>query len=180
MRLSDWRARAPHKDAMTLKVTAVIEPVLSSLGAESDPSCWVAWGDDPAVRYTILAPTPAGLVVAHVRVNVPQEGPRAGGKVVRWSRVQIGELAIEMAGGHRLISFQVENQVMRGSDADADTIAAFALELFAAIDGRTYTPPTTKGRRKPKPAPTKTTAASSRTPGRTAPRKLLPPPGAGS
>ncbi len=183
MRLSDWRGRAPHRDSMTLKVTAVIEPVLSSLGAGPDPSCWVAWGDDPASRYTILAPTPSGLLVIHVRVNVPQEGPRVGGKLVRWSRVQIGELAVEMAGGHRLLSFQVENQVMRGSDADADTIAAFALELFAGMDGRAYTPPTTTIGRKaaptkapPKPAPAKRTASTTSGPGgRATPRQLIPP-----
>lgn len=137
MRLSDWRGRSPHKDAMTPKVVAVIEPVLMALGAEKDPACWVAWGDDPAIRYMILVPTLVGLAEVHVRVNVPQEGPRVSGKLVRWNRVQVGELAIEMASGHRLLTFQVESQVLRGSDADADGIAAFALELFAAIDGRT-------------------------------------------
>lgn len=136
MRLSDWRGRSPHKDALTPKVIAVIEPVLAALGAEQDPACWVAWGDDPGMRYMILVPTLVGLAEVHVRVNVPQEGPRVSGKLVRWNRVQVGELAIEMASGHRLLTFQVESQVLRGSDADADGIAAFALELFAAIDGR--------------------------------------------
>jgi hypothetical protein len=148
MRLSDWRSRAPHKEALTARVQAVVEPVLSSLGAGPDPSCWIAWGDDPGVRYTILAPTPPGLLVVHVRVNVPQEGPRASGKLTRWNRVQIGELALEMAGGHRLLSFQVESQVLRGSDAAADGIAAFALELYAAIDGRPYTAPKVRALRK--------------------------------
>lgn len=137
MRLSDWRGRSPHKDAMAPRVVAVIEPVLVALGADRDPACWVAWGDDPAVRYMILVPTLVGLAEVHVRVNVPQDGPRVSGKLVRWNRVQVGELAIEMASGHRLLTFQVESQVLRGSDADADGIAAFALELFAAIDGRT-------------------------------------------
>ncbi len=136
MRLSDWPARAPHKDSMAPKVLAVVTPVLTAMGATADPSCWVAWGDDPAVRYTVLAPTAAGLLQAHVRVNVPQEGPRASGKLLRWNRVQVGELAVEMASGHRLLSFQVESHVLRGSDEDADAIAGFALELFAAIDGR--------------------------------------------
>jgi hypothetical protein len=138
------------------------------------------------MRYTILAPTPSGLLVIHVRVNVPQEGPRVGGKLVRWNRVQIGELAIEMASGHRLLSFQVESQVLRGSDDDADAIAAFALELFAAIDGRPYTPPSTKGRKgspaksaqgkapaKPAAKPT----AISRAGSRGAALQLLPPKG---
>ena len=34
MRLSEWRTRAPHKDSMTPKVLAVIEPVMAALGAE--------------------------------------------------------------------------------------------------------------------------------------------------
>ncbi|MGH2476623.1 MAG: hypothetical protein ACRDIL_15300 [Candidatus Limnocylindrales bacterium] len=140
MRLSEWAGRAPHKDALAAKVQAVIVPVVTSMGAEADPSCWIAWGDDPAVRYTILAPTPAGLLQVHVRVNVPQEGPRTSGKLIRWSRVQTGELAVEMASGHRLLSFQVEGLVLRGSDQEADDIAAFALELFAAIDGRAFVP----------------------------------------
>lgn len=121
---------------MTPKVIAVIQPVLAALGAESDPPCWMAWGDDPGIRYMMLVPTPVGLIELHVRVNVPQEGPRVSGKLVRWNRVQVGELAIEMASGHRLLTFQVESQVMKGADDDADAIAGFALELFAAIDGR--------------------------------------------
>lgn len=136
MRLSDWRGRTPHRDSMNAKVVAVIEPVIVAMGADADPVCWVAWGDDPAVRYIILVPTAAGLLQVHVRVNVPQEGPRASAKLVRWNRVQTGELAMEVAGGHRLLSFQVEGQVLKGSDEEADTIAAFALQLFAAIDGR--------------------------------------------
>ena len=106
------------------------------LGAEADPECWVVWGDDPGVRYMILVPTPSGLVQVNVRVNVPGEGPRAGGKVIRWNRVQLGELAVEIQGGHRLVTFQVEAQVLNGADATADAIAAFAHALFAAVDGR--------------------------------------------
>lgn len=136
MRLSEWRGRSPHKDAMTPKVMAVIEPVLAALGADADPEAWIAWGDDPGVRYLVLIPTELGLAEVHVRVNVPQEGPRASGKLVRWNRVQIGELAVEMAGGHRILSFQVESQVLRGSDEEADEVADFARRLIAAIDGR--------------------------------------------
>lgn len=136
MRLSDWRGRTPHKDSMTPKVIAVIEPLLGAFASELDPACWVVWGDDPGARYILLVPTDAGLLQVHVRVNVPQEGPRASAKLTRWNRVQTGELAMEVAGGHRLLSFQVEGHVLRGSDADADAIAAFALTLFAAMDGR--------------------------------------------
>jgi len=147
MRLSDWRTRAPHKDAMTTKVIAVVEPVLAVLGAESDPSCWVVWGDDPAARYVVLAPTDAGLLQVLVRVNVPQEGPRASAKIIRWNRVQLGELGLEMADGHRLLGFQVEGHVLRGADDVGDEMAAFALELFARVDGRALSPrPPTRSR----------------------------------
>ena len=168
MRLSGWRARAPHRDSASLKVVAIVETALETLGAERDPECWVAWGDDPAVRYLIFAPTPGGLVQINVRVNVQGEGPRASGKVVRWSRVQLGELGVEIMGGHRLISFQVESQVLNGVDDTADNIAAFAQALFAAMDGR------------PAPPPRKTTKAAgkARTPARRrrgrAPAKAVP------
>jgi hypothetical protein len=121
---------------MTTKVLAVVEPVLSALGAGRDPECWVAWGEVPATRYTILAPAPAGLITCHVRVNLPQEGPRCAAKLARWNRVQLGELGIETQGAHRLLSFQVESQVLRGVDAEADAIAEFAVGLIAAVDGR--------------------------------------------
>jgi hypothetical protein len=35
-----------------------------------------------------------------------------------------------------MLSFQLESQVLRGVDADADRAAAFALRVIAAIDGR--------------------------------------------
>jgi hypothetical protein len=136
MRLSDWRDRTPHKDSMTPKVIAVIEPLLTAFASEPDPMCWVVWGDDPGSRYIVLVPTDTGLLQVHVRVLVPQEGPRASAKLTRWNRVQTGELAMEVAGGHRLMSFQVEGHVLRGSDADADAIVTFALVMFAAMDGR--------------------------------------------
>ncbi len=178
MLLSQWTARAPSKESLAPKVQAVITPVITALGAGADPSCWVVWGDDPTVRYTILAPTPAGLAQVHVRVNVPQEGPRASGKLIRWNRLQVGELAIEMAGGHRVLSFQVEGLVLRGTDGEADDVADLALELFAAIDGRAYVPLVTASSR---PARGKVTPATVITPepsaGRTSrePRQLAPP-----
>jgi hypothetical protein len=149
MRLSEWRAVAPHKDSMAPKVVAVIEPVATALGAEPDPTCWVIWGDDPASRFTVITLSEAGLLLIAVRVYVPQEGPRASAKLIRWNRVQTGELAIEYVGGHRLLSFQVEGQILRGSDDQADAIAGFALELFAAADGRPAPGPKAKPRRKP-------------------------------
>jgi hypothetical protein len=73
-------------------------------------------------------------------VNVPGEGPRATTKLIRWNRVAIGELGLETSGGHRLLSFQIEQQVLRGVDDDADDVAAFALRVIAAIDGRPLPP----------------------------------------
>lgn len=137
MRLSEWRTAAPTAASVSPKVLAVLEPVLEALGAGRDPECWVLWGDDPAVRWTLFAPTPAGLVECAVRVNVPGEGPRAAAKLVRWARVQVSDLAVEAQGGHRFVSLQVEGQVLRGVDAEADRIAAFVRRLFDAADGRT-------------------------------------------
>ena len=161
MRLSEWRTRAPHKDAMTPKVLAVVEPVLAALGAEDDPRCWVIWGDDPGVRYVLLAPTDSGLVQVLVRVNVPGEGTRASAKVIRWNRVQLGELGLEMVSGHRLLGFQVENHVLRGSDDEGDAMASFALELFARVDGRSFTPRAEKRGRSAKGSAGRAAAAKS-------------------
>jgi hypothetical protein len=136
MRLGEWRKAAPSKEAVAAKVTAVIDPVLASFGVGDDPDCWVAWGEEPANRYTVLVPMIAGLLTCYVRVNVPGEGPRAAAKLLRWNRVQLGELAIETQSGHRLLSFQVEQLVLRGADKEADRIVAFALDLYAAVDGR--------------------------------------------
>jgi hypothetical protein len=136
MRLSGWRAKAPFKDSVAPKVLAALDAALGVLGSESDPECWVVWGDDPRIRYQVFVPTPSGLVQVNVRVGVPGEGPRASGKVLRWNRVQLGELAVEIQAGHRLVTFQVETQPLNGADAAADAISAFAEALFAAADGR--------------------------------------------
>jgi hypothetical protein len=136
MRLSDWQARARHPESMTPSVVASATDALALLGAGRDPECWIVWGDDPGVRYAILAPVPAGLVMVNVRVNVPGEGPRSSGKIVRWHRIQVGELTVETQGGHRIITFQVESQIFRSTDTEADEVAAFVDGLFAAMDGR--------------------------------------------
>lgn len=136
MRLSEWQGQAPHPEAITDKILAPARDALALLGADPDPECWIAWGDDPGVRWTILAPATAGLVQVNVRVNVPGEGPRAAGKLIRWHRVQSGELSVEVQGGHRLLTFQVESTLMHGADAEADRAAAFIDTLFAGMDGR--------------------------------------------
>ena len=154
--------RAPFKDSVAPKVLAIIDAALTGAGRRAlTRSAGSIWGDDPRSRYLLLAPTPSGLAVVNVRVSVPGEGPRAGGKVVRWQRVQLGELAVEIQGGHRLVTFQVEAQVLSGADAAADAISAFAQSLFAAVDGRPV-PVAAKGR---KAAPAKAGTANQGTGG---------------
>lgn len=140
VRLSEWQAATPHRDAMADKVLAPARDALVLLGANADPECWIVWGDDPAVRWTILVPAVAGLVQVNVRVNVPGEGPRSAGKLIRWNRVQLGELSVEVQGGHRLLTFQVESHLLHGADAQADAVASFVDLLFAAMDGRVPAP----------------------------------------
>jgi len=83
MRLSEWRASAPAREAVGPKVAAVVDPVLLALGSGPDPHCWVAWGEEPANRFTVFVPTEPGLITCFVRVIVPGEGPRATTKLVR-------------------------------------------------------------------------------------------------
>src|SRR5262245_52210531 len=152
MRLSEWRKAAPHRDAGSAKLAALVDPILRSLGADDDPPCWIVWGEEPGTRHTILVPTAAGLISCFVRVNVAGEGPRVSTKLVRWSRVQTSELTIETSGPHRLLSFQIEGHVLGGADDVADRMAAFALEVFAAMDGRPRPEPRPAGRRASSPA----------------------------
>jgi hypothetical protein len=168
MRLSEWRKAAPNKEAGSPKVAALVDPVMTALGAEDDPHGWIAWGEEPSVRYTILVPTAAGLITCFVRVNVPAEGPRVSAKLIRWNRVQTGELGVETATGHRLVSFQVESHVLQGADEAADRIAAFGLEIFAAIDGRPRPepPPTARGRGATAKASATATRRAGAAPGR--------------
>lgn len=179
MRLNEWRAKAPFKDSVAPKVTATIDAALGLLGAEADPECWIVWGDDPLVRYVIFVPTAAGLLQVNVRVAVPGEGPRASGKVIRWNRIQLGELAIEIQAGHRLVTFQVEAQPLNGADAAADAIASFAHALLAAADGRPAATPvrsmrrpatTAKAATKPATKPTGSPASTTRAPRLAAPK----------
>jgi hypothetical protein len=85
-----------------------------------------------------MAPTPAGLITVVIRVGGNGEGPRATGKLVRWGKLQVSELAVESADGHRLVAVQVEGQVLKGMDAEADSICEFVRGLLAGVDGRAY------------------------------------------
>ncbi|MGD0018134.1 MAG: hypothetical protein ABSD62_02675 [Candidatus Limnocylindrales bacterium] len=123
---------------MSNKVLAVLKPVLTDLGADDDPACWVLWGEDPEFRYSVMAPTPAGLITVAIRVSGGAEGPRATGKLVRWGKLQVTELGVESTGGHRIVATQIEGQVLKGTDEEADQICEFVLGLLAGIDGRAY------------------------------------------
>jgi hypothetical protein len=138
MRLSAWRKAAPVKEALTPGVLDVLGPILADLGAEPDPWCHVAWGEEPATRWSLLAPTTNGLIVSHVRVSGPGGGARATAKLVRWPKVQVGELAMETGDGHRFLSVPVEGIVLRGVDDDASRIARFARVAIAAADGQPW------------------------------------------
>ena len=141
MLLSEWRKGAPHHESMDGTVLAVLEPVMTDLGADADPPSWVLWGEDPEMRYSVLVPTPAGLIVAAVRLGGgSNEGPRVAAKLVRWGKVAVGELSVESSGGHRIVATQVEGQILKGMDDEADRICEFVRGLLAGIDGRAYAP----------------------------------------
>jgi hypothetical protein len=136
MRLGGWRSKAPGKDGLNQKVLDSVGPILACLGAEADPHCWIIWGDETGSRWTLMAPCSAGLATVNVRAGGLGEGSRAGGRLIRWSKVQVGELAAETERGHRLVMFQVEGQPIRGTDANADDVAAFAGLTLAGLEGR--------------------------------------------
>jgi len=146
MRLSQWRKAAPTAGAMNDRVLAVVGPVLSDLGAERDPECWVAWGEDPDLRYSLLAPTLAGLITVAIRFANPEEGPRVIAKLIRWSKVSVSELGLDAGGGHRMVAVQVENMVLKGMDEEADRICDFVRILIAGVDDRLQVPASTPAR----------------------------------
>jgi hypothetical protein len=150
MRLSDWQASLRGQKLMTGKVAVAFEPALALLGAGLDSDAYVAWGDDPEVHYSMLVIGDAGLIIVVVRVNVPLEGPRASAKVVRWGRVAIGELAVEVQRGHRQATAQIESYILKGVDDEADRIGAFVGHILMRIDGRIGTTPPRQGTRQPK------------------------------
>jgi hypothetical protein len=140
MRLSEWRKKAPSKESLSSRVLAVLKPVLVDMGAEADAECWVAWGDDPEYRYSILAPTLAGLVSVAVRLSGPDEGPRVTARLIRWPKVAVTELGIEASGSQRIVAVQVDALVLKGVDDEADRICEFVRELIASIDDRNPAP----------------------------------------
>jgi len=140
MRLSEWKKSAPAPASLPTGVITMLRPVLVDFGADPDPECWIAWGEDPAIRYSILVPVAAGLVMIAVRSAVPREEPRASAKLVRWSRLTVGDFSIEAIGGRRIVAVQVESLVLKGTDAEADRVAGFVRDLVATIENRAQKP----------------------------------------
>lgn len=140
MRLSEWRKAAPTEGAMDDRVLAVVGPVLTDLGAERDPECWVVWGEDPDMRYSLLAPTLAGLITVAIRFTSPEDGPRVIAKLVRWSKVSVSELGLDAGSDHRMVAVQVENLVLKGMDEEADRICGFVRNLLAGVEDRLQVP----------------------------------------
>jgi hypothetical protein len=140
MRWSEWRLRPPVKEAAAPRVVAAVGAVLGTLGADPDGECWVVWGNDAMIKWSMFMPMPAGLVALSVR-PASQDGPRVSGKVVRWARVQVGEFSVEYQAGHRVVGVSVEGVVLQGADVEADAIGAFLNGLYASIDGRAAPPP---------------------------------------
>jgi len=187
MRLSGWRARAPGKEGLNPKVLETVGTILEALGADADAHGWLTWGDETGSRWTYVAPCPAGLAVVNVRAGSPTDGPRAGGRLVRWAKVQVGELAVETERGHRLVMFQVEGQPIRGTDDHAGEVAAFAALILAGVDGRPLPDLDAQAGNRPRaggakpgtarPGPAKAAAAeagSSKPSGKAAPARTSP------
>jgi hypothetical protein len=125
---------------MNDRVLAVIGPVLVALGAERNPECWVAWGEDPDIRYSLLAPTLAGVITLAVRFTNPEDGPRVIAKLVRWSKVAVSELSLDAGSGHRMVAVQVESLVLKGLDEEADRVCEFVRMLIAGVEDRLHSP----------------------------------------
>ncbi len=174
MRLSGWQTRAPGKDGLSPKVRETVGTILTALGAEADAHGWLTWGDETGSRWAFVAPCPAGLAVVNVRAGAPADGPRAGGRLVRWTKVQVGELAVETERGHRLVMFQVEGQPIRGTDDHADDVAAFAALVLAGVDGRPLPDLDAAGGRAAAMAPAARAAGTKPAPSKAATSKAAP------
>ena len=137
MRLSGWRARAPHKDC-----DLAPGPVGRRGGAPDarrrlrTPNAGSPGATIPASGTSSSRRRPAGWSsstsgsTSRARVRAPAARSSAG------TGSSSASSGVEIQGGHRLVAFQVESQVLNGVDVVADDIAAFAQALFAAVDGR--------------------------------------------
>ena len=136
MRLTEWRKKAPVRDAIDDRVMAVLGFLLSDFGADPDPECHLVWGDHPDLRYSVLVPVAAGLVSIAVRT----QDARATARLIRWPKLAIGEFSVEATGERRVVAVQVESYVLKGSDAEADLVAEFVRGLVLRADNLATTP----------------------------------------
>jgi hypothetical protein len=136
MRLSEWRRVAPDPDVLGRRARSTIDPVLTALGAESDPHALPVWGEDAARRFSLYVLSPTGLIGAGVRFDLPGEPPRVTARLIRWSKLQLSELAAETNGTHRVVSVTIDGQVFRAPDEAGDRIAAFVRAIHALEEGR--------------------------------------------
>jgi hypothetical protein len=142
MRLSEWRRKAPGLDRIDNRVAAVLKALFADFGAEPDPDCYFAWGDDPEQRYSVLAAVPAGMVSIAVRNASGSEDARATARLTRWPKLAIGEFSIDATGDHRILAVQLESYVLKGVDDEADLIAEFIRGLVLEADNRASAPVT--------------------------------------
>jgi hypothetical protein len=135
MRFADWQATPEGSRYLSDRLVKLIESAAHTLGARDATPCYVAWGEQPEARFQVMLSTDGGLAIFSVRANVPQEGPRLSGRLVRWARVQVGELTFEAHSGHVQVSAQFEGQVLLGLDAAGERIAEWMTEVYRRVDG---------------------------------------------
>ncbi|MGC8634130.1 MAG: hypothetical protein ACP5VP_05630 [Candidatus Limnocylindrales bacterium] len=135
MRFADWQATPEGSRYLTDRLVPLIESAARTLGAHDATPCYVAWGDQPEARFQVMLSTDGGLGIFNVRVSVPQEGPRLSGRLVRWARVQAGEVTFEAHSGHIQVSAQFEGQVLLGLDEAGERIAEWMTEVYRRVDG---------------------------------------------
>ena len=92
MRLSEWRATRATQGRDDAEGAGRHRADPGGAWRGHDPIVLDRVGRRPGRPLRVLVPTDAGLLQVLVRVNVPGEGPRASAKVIRWSRLQLGEL----------------------------------------------------------------------------------------
>ena len=137
MRLSEWQKTTQGAKVMTAKVAAAYEPALRGVGAVRDPVAYVVWGDDPGVRYTIFAATDAGLGVCNVRVNVPQEGPRATAQAHPLEPRRRSATSTSRPTTATAMSWsRWRARCSQGVDEPPTASRSWIAHLFARIDGR--------------------------------------------
>ena len=142
MRLSEWRASSPSKDGRRGRRSPRSSIRCCGRSAPSRiRNCWVAWGEEPAVRYTIFVPTAAGLD----RVLRPGQRLRrgaAGNRQAHPLEPRPARRAVDRDPGGPSPAQLPGRATCAPRRPTRRQIASprFALELFAAVDGRVLPP----------------------------------------